>query len=282
MIGSASPTIVTREQADRARIRRHLANVEMQLRSRDVSNLPAGLQQARAKNIEALHVYAARGEFPRNPDFLGERRPYFIDHAGTACAVGHLMIESGAALVAEEIRRRENNALVADITARATLDWAARSGLTVEELALIQPTYCGCEDEYAPVCGVDGTTYANACVATMCGDVEIAHEGVCEAATGSPWPEPTTSDTTETSGNAGSSSDTTTHASTGATATEGDATAEASEGASTSGNASGDTSSTDAATTTAEPKSCNVAPPGHGAMALLWLVLLRRRRICER
>lgn len=49
-----------------------------------------------------------------------------------------------------------------------------------------------CEDVYAPVCGVDGETYANACEARAA-HVEVAHEGecaqICGTIVGLPCPE---------------------------------------------------------------------------------------------
>jgi hypothetical protein len=41
-------------------------------------------------------------------------------------------------------------------------------------------TDCVCPMVWAPVCGVDGVTYDNACFA-QCANVEVAHDGVCEA-----------------------------------------------------------------------------------------------------
>lgn len=39
---------------------------------------------------------------------------------------------------------------------------------------------CACTEQYEPVCGVDGTTYGNACMAG-CAGVSIAHKGECGA-----------------------------------------------------------------------------------------------------
>jgi hypothetical protein len=78
---------------------------------------------------------------------------------------------------------------------------------------------------YAPVCGEDGKTYANACSAETCAGVTIAHEGVCKAqGTTTGWPEAGTS-----SDEASSTGDATTGDATTGDATTGDTTGEPDE-----------------------------------------------------
>jgi hypothetical protein len=255
-------TPLTQKQADRSRIQAHLELVEGELRARDVGDLPLELQRARALNLHRLHAYWTAGEFPHNDDFLDQRVPYFIDDAGTACAVGHLVIESGFADVAEEIRKRQNNAKLLDMTHPALPGWIAASGLTAEECARIQPTYCGCTDEYAPVCGADGQSYANRCYAETCAGVDVAHEGECEPETSGDWPP------------AGSSTGETGDEPTGTTSTDSTG-AQGSTGASEDG-------SDDGPQTVEKKSGCTMAPAQTGWTATwLTLVLLsagRRRR----
>jgi hypothetical protein len=51
------------------------------------------------------------------------------------------MIESGYGWLADAIATDENNDLLGDIDHESLREWVARSGLTADELALIQPCY---------------------------------------------------------------------------------------------------------------------------------------------
>jgi MYXO-CTERM domain-containing protein len=174
----------TPAQLERFRIQRHLALVEATLREETPHELADGPAQARARLLDELHLYAERGIFPQNPDFPDRRVPYFIDELGTACAVGHLMIVSGAAELAHEIASDENNDVVADIDHPGVGAWLAANGLTEAEAAWIQPSYGPCGFGDLPlVCGTDGNTYLCETIATECAMVEVDHEGACGSET---------------------------------------------------------------------------------------------------
>ena len=127
------------------RIAHHLHLVRAHLMHHVPEGLAAGQLSARQALLNDLEVYADRGLFPQNR-LLPVRNPVFIDHLGTACAVGQLMIESGHAELADRIRADLNLGYVREILSapRFTAEvssWAVEHGFTAAELAWIQPAY---------------------------------------------------------------------------------------------------------------------------------------------
>src|SRR5687767_4411494 len=97
-----------------SRLQRHFAAVLVELRGRDVSHLGSAQRAARARHIERLAAYAARGEFPKNHDFA-DPTPYFIDRDGTRCAMAYLIEQAGSGDYVRAVAAAMNNALVGDI-----------------------------------------------------------------------------------------------------------------------------------------------------------------------
>lgn len=123
-------------------IQLHLSETEKLLRNREVSKLSPLQQENRAKNLNVLHQYLLAGIFPLNTNHAN-RQPYFIDENNTYCAVGYLMKESGADDIARDIQATQNYSYLADIHHPKLMNWVQQSGLTFDELALIQPAYDG-------------------------------------------------------------------------------------------------------------------------------------------
>ena len=117
-----------------ARIRAHLELARAQL--------GVGATGSRGAALATLDGYIARGEFPRrtNDGYAG-RRPRFIDDRGVHCAVGHLIAVSGEPELARAIAERYEYAYVREIDDPRLGAWAKAHGFTVEELAMIQPSY---------------------------------------------------------------------------------------------------------------------------------------------
>lgn len=181
----------SRYDADRVRIQRHLDNVLKELAAPPFRALTDDQRLRREALLEELRRYRDKGRFPHNEVVPG-RSPIFIDAEGRPCAVGHLMISSGAAELAELISRSENLARVHEIETPGVLEWANASGFSLNELARIQPAYSGpsfCQADCVnspcfllpplvcpldgpgstdAVCDTAGVRYRNNCVAKTC------------------------------------------------------------------------------------------------------------------
>ena len=124
------------------RIRTHLTYVLRHLRAVPLAKEPAGLRSARARNLARLADYIARGTFPRNPAWVTARTPNFLDAQGRICAVGYLVREDLGAAAVEAINCEYQFARIQQMESEALAAWQESSGLTMLELASIQPEYC--------------------------------------------------------------------------------------------------------------------------------------------
>lgn len=126
---------------DQVRIATHLEYAEFVLRSKDVSEMSIEQIQKRTHLLDLLHEYWTRGIFPNNSDEVDERRPCFIDHNGTICAVGYLIEQTAGHDVAELINERFMYNEILEMNDPVVINWIEECGLTREECAMIQPGY---------------------------------------------------------------------------------------------------------------------------------------------
>ncbi|NUO48587.1 MAG: hypothetical protein HOV80_06995 [Polyangiaceae bacterium] len=151
-------------------LKAHFSRVLGVLESRDTSTLSELQREARSRNIAELGRYASRGRFPKNEDRLVPRAPAFVDPYGTRCAMAHLIESSGGGALVERVVATKNNAFVSELARDpALVTWLDGSGLTKDEAALIQPSYC--------------STYAQECFCHM-GVASAVFEGVVVSAEG--------------------------------------------------------------------------------------------------
>lgn len=128
---------------EKVRLVAHFRTVLGELRARDTSHLSPEQRAARAGLIAELQRYARTGRFPRNLDFPGIRKPYFVDAFGTRCAMAHLIESTGEADLVTRVAATANNAFIREIEGDIALRaWLYRTGLTAAEAARIQPSYC--------------------------------------------------------------------------------------------------------------------------------------------
>ncbi len=128
-------------ESDRELIQLHLTLVEQHLRTVSTGHLTEQQKANRTKGLDILKTYHETGVFPMNThhDYT---IPYFIDDFNTACAVGHILRESGGEPLANEIAQTVNYAYIENMPFGNELgSWAEEMGFSVEELKWIQPAY---------------------------------------------------------------------------------------------------------------------------------------------
>ncbi len=123
------------------RIQTHLAYVEEMLRVKPTDHLGRAQLSNRQRVLDLLQDYWQDGQFPCNYDYPDGRRPCFIDQTGNICAVGYLVEQTAGRAFAERINSEYQYSYIYEMDDPALLAWAGQNGLTVEELATIQPSY---------------------------------------------------------------------------------------------------------------------------------------------
>ena len=144
-------------RSEAARLRAHFDQVDVELRTRDVSHLSARQRANRARLVAWLRDYRDAGEFPLNDKFAGEAVPFFRDSNGTLCAMAYLIDRSGRGDIVNHVASTRNNAYIRELVDdRSLVQWLDTWGLSAAEAARIQPEYGG-----NPCCFIPGPGETN-------------------------------------------------------------------------------------------------------------------------
>ena len=149
-------------RAEQARVSAHLLRAEQRLARARTTALGPLRRVVRALLLRELRHYRERQRFPQNLDFA-QPTPYFVDAAGTRCAVAHLLDMSGEHALVQRVARGRNHARVRELADEPRLvAWLAAAGLSLDEAAAIQPEYCeapaDCVCQGTPLAAVVETT----------------------------------------------------------------------------------------------------------------------------
>jgi hypothetical protein len=177
----------TRAQREQARLRAHFATVIAELEAADVTHMSDTARLSRARLVDELRLYAARGRFPLNRGNAPHLAPIFVDDAGTHCAMGHLLALTGAGPLVDEIRATQNLAYIADLAFDPRLHaWLDAHGLSLFEAGRIQPGYSSEEPMVAGLCVVAGT-YTEPMADTAILIVDATMQSLVESQEPSEW-----------------------------------------------------------------------------------------------
>jgi hypothetical protein len=94
------------------------------------------LAARRAQLIGWLHDYYEAGQFPT--DAAGQPQSVFVDAKGVRCPMAELIWRSGHQDLVEAVAREHNAVRLAEVTSGPLHDWMVGSGLTSDEISLVQ------------------------------------------------------------------------------------------------------------------------------------------------
>jgi hypothetical protein len=95
------------------------------------------LAKRRDRNVKAFQTYAAKQQYPENHIVDGEIN-IWIDGQGRRCAAAQMIWASGAKALVEQQAADDNFIRLANVTEGPLMDWILTSGLTHDEVVLIQ------------------------------------------------------------------------------------------------------------------------------------------------
>lgn len=124
------------------RIATHLLFTARVLRASTPAHLTCDRRRRRDHLLDVLVDYASERRFPA-PESSPGRLPVFLDGDGCPCAVAALVNDSADISTVRAVDARHHTGSIDDIAAGVPelASWAEDHGFTVEDLALIQPTY---------------------------------------------------------------------------------------------------------------------------------------------
>lgn len=96
----------------------------------------AQLATRRAELLRYLDEYVAAGQYPT--DAAGMPQSVFVDARGVRCPMAELIWRSGHPELVEAVAREHNKVRLAEVTQGPLHDWMLGSGLTPDEITLIQ------------------------------------------------------------------------------------------------------------------------------------------------
>jgi hypothetical protein len=100
------------------------------------SSVVIDLAARRAQMLEWLREYREAGAYPT--DAAGNPLSVFVDAKGVRCPMAELIHKSGRDDLVDAVHREGNAVRLADVHDGPLYDWMLSSGLTEEEIALVQ------------------------------------------------------------------------------------------------------------------------------------------------